>query len=296
MNNKGFTLVELLVVVAIMAVLSATFIPSLTAANGNTDEKVDEAAVAMLQTNIKLALQHSSMYKDAKDMVDDSKDDKLTIVYKVDENNNLLFDRCEIIDDDDGKVTSFDESDLGSELSSLRTKIIDFINGKMEPITLESDKYQDMGYYYTITFPDVDHKVDVEFGLAKFEVVTNSNLAAPGAYGVSRVGSTWEFPQSSRLHLHTGYNGLADSELGDVWKLTMTGENMSQFGVTCSYYRDGSGWGSGDNSAFSKITKTDTMFEFYFTAKEDWPKIGFIITNNGEDIAIVDNIQFTKVG
>ena len=81
--------------------------------------------------------------------------------------------------------------------------------------------------------------------------------------------------------------------MGDVWKITVTGKNVASLQLKHTYYKNGS-WIAGEHELSE--TRTDDMFEIYFTAKEDWPMIGFMIHNGSGDEVIIENVHIVKVG
>ena len=58
MNNKGFSLIELIIVIAIMAVLVAVIAPNLTSYLGNSKKKTDNSNADTLESIINAQLQN----------------------------------------------------------------------------------------------------------------------------------------------------------------------------------------------------------------------------------------------
>lgn len=58
MNNKGFSLIELIIVIAIMAVLVAVIAPNLTSYIGNSKKKTDNSNADSIEAVINTQLQH----------------------------------------------------------------------------------------------------------------------------------------------------------------------------------------------------------------------------------------------
>jgi type IV pilus assembly protein PilA len=64
MKNKGFSLVELIVVIAIMAVLMAVLAPSLLRYVEKTRQQRDDSAVAEVRNALELALEDDAIFTD----------------------------------------------------------------------------------------------------------------------------------------------------------------------------------------------------------------------------------------
>ena len=62
LDNKGFTLVELIIVIAIIAVLAAVLAPQYIKYLENSRISVDENAVAEIQHNVEVAIAEETVY------------------------------------------------------------------------------------------------------------------------------------------------------------------------------------------------------------------------------------------
>lgn len=158
MNKKGFSLVELLVTITIIGILAAMLAPAITSSISDSKKGMDETNLTNLTTTIQMGMQHNSIYKDARKIADNTLTGKIVVKYYVNQDNIVLIDSCEVADRFGGTYTDADRGDL----AKLKTLLSDYVNGKIEPIELKSNYYRDCDYKFTITFPDVEFKVNVE--------------------------------------------------------------------------------------------------------------------------------------
>ncbi len=94
MNNKGFSLIELIIVIAIMAVLVAVIAPNLTSYLGNSKKKTDNSNADTIEGVINTQLQNYCS------------DDKMTAVANDDATMTAYKDVAEIL----AAATDFDPS------------------------------------------------------------------------------------------------------------------------------------------------------------------------------------------
>ena len=159
-RKKGFSLVELLIVVAILSALAAFLAPALLDSVVASREKVDKMEIVNLETTLKTAMQHNSIYKDAKQLADNTTDGTIVFIYAVGRDNVLYLESCEMTDKQSGFTTDKHATYRGADLAALKAKVNDFINGKIEPIEMTSKYYQTHKCKITVTFPDVEFKVN----------------------------------------------------------------------------------------------------------------------------------------
>jgi prepilin-type N-terminal cleavage/methylation domain-containing protein len=156
-KNKGYSLLELLIAVSVLAVISVILVPSLHHFTIASKEKADAAAVGNVQTTVHMALQSSQIYHIAKDCSPDVVDQKLTFVYVVNEDHILTLDRIDYECADSDKIDI-----LSQETAKIQTAVSNYVNGKLEPIEIGSEAYRLREYHIVATFPDVDYKVNLE--------------------------------------------------------------------------------------------------------------------------------------
>lgn len=159
--NKGFSLVELLVSLAIIGVLSGILIPTLSGSFDKSKEKADMSEINNLVSTTQVAVQNNAIYTAADEIANKSYDDKIVMVYYV-AGDTLVFDYSYIKTDDDTSVKSNDGSALSADMRKVNDKILTSINGKIEPVQLKSKLYKNKSYEIILTFPDVNFKVDAE--------------------------------------------------------------------------------------------------------------------------------------
>lgn len=88
MNKKGFSLVELIVVIAIMAVLVGILAPTLIGYVEKSRKQKDESAVAELVSQLEIALNEDAIYNEVVEKVSAETGKKLTIKFSI-ANNEL---------------------------------------------------------------------------------------------------------------------------------------------------------------------------------------------------------------
>ena len=64
MNNKGFSLVELIIVIAIMAILSAALAPQLMKYIEKSRVSTDQSSCSSIESCVNAALAEEAVYKD----------------------------------------------------------------------------------------------------------------------------------------------------------------------------------------------------------------------------------------
>lgn len=163
-KNKGFSLIELIVAVAILSVFVVILSPSILSTTADIREKSDEAAIANLTSTIQSGTQQSAIFKDAKKVANKTKLNQVTFYYIINDENVLTYDYAEI-DTNDGKFTDKTSTAQTVDLIEYTTKLKNHINGVLEPIEIQSEYYLSNKYKIVVTFTDVDFKVNAEWSL-----------------------------------------------------------------------------------------------------------------------------------
>lgn len=160
-NDKGFTLVEIIVCVAILGVLSAVLIPSLRGMGENSKEKADNAAIINLEGLVSSALQENSTYKESRKLAETFGNGEMIIDYDVDDDKQLFLNKITIGINDD-MVSADTDGEVGEKIQKIETKIQNYTNANSDPIVFGSKQYQYSDYKIKVTFPDVEFKVNTE--------------------------------------------------------------------------------------------------------------------------------------
>ena len=180
-NKKGFSLVELIVCVALIAIMAAFLVPSLTALYDDTNNETDDAVIETLSLNIQMALQQSSVYGDALNLSkntenpNNSKDDTIYVLYKVEDpdgsmnddpkdDGRLYIDSCYI--NKNGSIIkssdSFDgvNDEIIGGLTNLKIEIEKYVNRNMDAPLIMNIMKRDKDFIFAFTFSDIAFKVD----------------------------------------------------------------------------------------------------------------------------------------
>jgi len=86
LNKKGFTLIELIVVIAILAILAAILIPSITGYIAKAEQGRDSANCRALYSQVAMAV----MLENTPTPADGGVVGALTVDYTVDDANNIV--------------------------------------------------------------------------------------------------------------------------------------------------------------------------------------------------------------
>lgn len=301
-SKNGFTLIEIIVAVAILAVLAAVLAPSFFSSMLDSKEKVDAAAIENLQTTIQTSFQSSNYYKNARKIANATYDNSIMVIYQMNDDNVLEMQELRVNDRTYGVVTDATQNDVGEKLSELRDGVEGYINGQIEPIEIQSEKYiEKENFCYYISFPDVDFKVDVEVTAGLQSASINQQhtiLGSTSAFGsYSTANGVLTLMPGGKVHTHTGIGGLAQNSIGDTWKIVITGENLEEFELYDTTYNVKSastGWKHFDGGDKTEI-KTGNSYVLYFTTPVDYPYIAFCFKNSGANDSVIESIQFSKV-
>ena len=162
--NKGFSLVEMLVAIAIIGVLSAILIPALSGAVEESKEKSDISAVRALAPTLQISVQNNAIYNTAESIARKTTNDCITMVYYLDDENNLTFDYS-YINTGASTIKSSDDDEVAIKMRRLNDDIMASVNGQIEPIKIRSKFYKNKSYEIVLHFPDMNFKVDADLNV-----------------------------------------------------------------------------------------------------------------------------------
>ena len=162
LNRKGFSLAELMVVIAVLVILISFVAPSAVSMVAASHKKADAATIANLEATLCAAVQNAEIYKEAQDIITNTVDKTITFVY-IPKNNILTFNHCVIMDTTYTPVYGpaiGDDSNTSDELTHFANVVVDYINSHIEPIVLQSSYYKDRECKIVIQLSDLDFIVN----------------------------------------------------------------------------------------------------------------------------------------
>ena len=160
-NKCGFSLIEVLVSVAVLAVLAVVLVPSLTSSRRDSNEKLDETAISSFETAMVMGLQSNSIYNEARILAERTEDSTMLIVCAPNDATGFSIKEMKIVDIEGTEFTNLSEGETGAKLAELQNELTGFINGSVEPIYMQSELYKNKEQHFKIKFPEVDFKVHV---------------------------------------------------------------------------------------------------------------------------------------
>ena len=114
-NKKGFSLIELVVTIAIMATLSAILVPSFLSLNQESREKKDKVKFESICTAIKSAVAEPEVRKEIEDIFSETQDCTFTIVFDCNPDTGYIKFADGIVSNKPDNEHKFLETKLGKE-------------------------------------------------------------------------------------------------------------------------------------------------------------------------------------
>lgn len=154
MNNKGFSLIELIIVIAIMAVLVAVIAPNLTSYIGNSKKKTDNSNADSIEGIINAQLQN---YGSDDDITAIANTDDAMIVYETVQ--ELLQAGATAGDPDDPYTSIFEKNVLDNIPGKYYDATNNYeVNTKQDSVTfwLQIKGTKDEGFSATVKCSDSD--------------------------------------------------------------------------------------------------------------------------------------------
>lgn len=161
-NKSGFTLIELIVSLGILAVLSGVLIPSLIASAQDARRNTDDATMSHLTELHKAAVQEHSTYNYFAQTVDRLEDGKKCIYfwYVTDDSGQVALQKMNLEYPAGATQTQVDE--INSWAGQLRTKVCDYVNGTIEMPVMEARANKNNTYIVCISATNREYLVKVQ--------------------------------------------------------------------------------------------------------------------------------------
>ena len=150
-KNKGFTLIELIVSLGILAVLSGVLIPSLIVSMNDAKAKNDNATLGHLTELHQAAVQEHETYHYFAQTVDKLADGQKSVYfwYESDEEGNVTFKAMNLAYP--AGATQAQKDEINHIAGQLKVKVCDYINGTYEIPQMESRSNKSNTYIVCIS-------------------------------------------------------------------------------------------------------------------------------------------------
>ena len=137
-NKKGFTLIELVVSIGILAVLAGVMVPSLIVSANQARKDADDAAMSQLAQLHKAAIQEHETYHYFAQTVDKLADGEKNVYfwYESDEDGNVVFSAMNLKYPDDS--TGPEQEQINQWAGQLKVKVKEYISGTYEIPQMQS--------------------------------------------------------------------------------------------------------------------------------------------------------------
>ena len=142
-NNKGFSLVELIIVIAIMAILTALLAPQFLKYVERSRISRDEANIALVERTLQVALVDEDTFKAASTAATAG---ELTVVYRNDAATAATSATIQV----GAAASNTNTAIVGTELSGILGKAS--TNNIVDVPQLVSTKYRDQKFVFTLKF------------------------------------------------------------------------------------------------------------------------------------------------
>lgn len=161
-NNKGFSLIELVVTIAIMAVLAGVLIPSMVTASNESRMKSDESVMNHLTETYKSAIQEHQNYYYFSRVMQLLEDDKQQIFfwYDVDNDGNVSYRAVNLVYP--VAISESEKQEIDSWVTKLRKGANDYVNGSYEIPKLESKTSCNKSYVIAVSATGREYLVNVQ--------------------------------------------------------------------------------------------------------------------------------------
>jgi type IV pilus assembly protein PilA len=165
LNRKGFSLIELVAVIAIMAVLSALLVPSFfTSLEGGREDNDKTWGTKMSQT-VQMAAQTQKTFFKLQNVFDLTNATEIIITYKMSDEEDtkriMVYEDLILGDSNIDTINNDDKISVDDDFAKLKQEIEDYINGTIEPYEIQSKYYNGASYKMKVSLTERDYLVKV---------------------------------------------------------------------------------------------------------------------------------------
>ena len=159
-RKKGFSLIELVVVIAILAIFGAVLVPSVINSMNDGKEKSDEAFANQLVKVVETGSQQSKTFYQLSRIFESQTNEGVTFVFESDYEGNFEYKEMSI----EPLNTTNDEAvaEINQYVNNYNQMMLNYINGSIKMEKIQSEKYRKHDLNISVFPTERDYKVKVE--------------------------------------------------------------------------------------------------------------------------------------
>ena len=160
-KKKGFSLIELVVVIAILAIFGAVLVPSVINSMNDGKEKSDEAFASQLVKVVETGSQQSKTYYQLSRVFESQTQthEGVTLIFESDFEGN--FEYKDFLVEPLNTTNEEEVEEVNQYATKYNQMILDYINGSIKMEKIQSEKYRKHNFYVHVFPTERDYKVQV---------------------------------------------------------------------------------------------------------------------------------------